>query len=136
MPFSGDLLKCSLFRRAVSFLWPFSFEEYCVPGRPPSAVEGVDSSLKSVISILLTHSALLHAQDKENRTKCVSTVPTAAFCLQWKHKCCPDSLSWSGDIFRVVISKQPDNYIMSTLNLKSQLYPEYPWSELAILIWI
>lgn len=27
-------------------------------------------------------SALLHAQGKENRTKCVSTVPTTAFCLQ------------------------------------------------------
>lgn len=41
-----------------------------------------------VVTTLLKQSALLQAQGRENRTKCVSTVPTTVFCLQREFKCC------------------------------------------------
>jgi len=57
-----------------------------VPGYVlPRRVGGVYSFLRQSVHSLHAvgkKSALLHAQGKENRTKCVSTVPTTSFCLQ------------------------------------------------------
>lgn len=69
---------------ALSCVCLFSFKEHCAWVRAPSVGGGVYFLHQSVRSLHTVgkKSALLHAQGKENRTKCVSTVPTTAFCLQ------------------------------------------------------
>lgn len=61
----------------VSFFMTIVLCEMLCPGsRPLSLLR------EWMVSSLWEQSALPRAQGKQNRTKCLSTVPTSAFCLQ------------------------------------------------------